>query len=484
MQTTDPELLQTQIQTQILAPQLRQSLKILQVPTLELRSTILEELQTNPALEELPMLGISLEEETPKETSPFDQTVNEENNEVNFDKEYATLAKLDRDWNEYFAEQSSNYSFSREDGLRHQHLLDSVASEASLEDFLMEQVKFTDYSEPVRAVLPYLLGSLDNNGFLTATIEEIAEANAADVEVVREAVAALKKLEPIGIGAQNLQECLLMQLDHKGLRDSIAYKILRDHYTLLLRRRVPELAHALSISMNAIQDAIEDISHLDPAPARRFGAINNQVIVADMTIYKDNDRWVVRSNSEFIPRLRISRSYKELMAQEKISESERDYIRNKIRSGKFLINAIHQRQETLQNIAHALLDFQYDFFEHGTAKLKPLTMSSVADLIGVHETTVSRAIANKYVETPHGTFELRYFFTSGFIDIDKGKSLSNRSVKEKVELLIETEDRKKPISDQAISDALAAENIHVARRTVAKYREELNILPTHLRRRF
>ena len=234
--------------------------------------------------------------------------------------------------------------------------------------------------------------------------------------------------------------------------------------------------------MDTVQDALEHIGHLEPKPGREYMPETNQFVVPEIFISRGDDgEWKVTSNNEYIPRLRISNAYKDLMAQAATSGDVRNYIRDKIRSGKFLLKSIHQRQSTILNIAKEILKRQGEFMEHGASQLRPMTMSQVADVVGVHETTVSRAVSGKYIETPHGVLEMKYFFTSGLSSKD-GTSLANTSVKEMLGELVKKEDATKPLSDEDLVKAFTDKGVKIARRTVAKYRAELNILPSHLRR--
>ena len=232
-----------------------------------------------------------------------------------------------------------------------------------------------------------------------------------------------------------------------------------------------------------IQEAIGEIGTLDPAPGRRFADDSNRVVVPDVTVEEDNGEWKIILNNDYIPRLRLSNTYKELIAKGRLNKQEADYLREKLRSGKFIINAIEQRQRTIERITREIIKHQGEFFAEGVSKLKPLTMTQIADIIGVHETTVSRALANKYIKTPHGVFEMKYFFTSGY-QSDAGESVANTSVKEMIADIIAGEDPGKPLSDQEIVGLLDAKGLKIARRTVAKYREELGLLPSNLRRRY
>ena len=483
-------LSQRQTQQMVLAPQLRQSLKILQVAALDLRSVIQEELQNNPTLEELPMEGVSLEQsgtdeppdaELKNDAEPKDDA--ERREELDFSKDFEVLSKLDDDWRDYLAQAGGGQPYTSEAAERRQHFFDSLVSETSLQEHLMRQAELSDCPPKVLAAIRYLVGSLDDRGFLTATPADIALMSGLALEDVQAAQQLLKTFDPPGIGAQNLAECLLFQLETKGRGTSLAARVIREHFELLTRRRIPDLAHRLDASVDEIQAAIEEISTLDPSPGRRFADDSNRVVVPDVTVEKNGDKWRIDLNSDYIPRLRISQTYRELIAKGQLSKEERDYLRERMRSGRFLINSIEQRQQTIERITREILKVQEEFFEHGVSKLKPLTMTQIADAVGVHETTVSRAIANKYIKTPHGVFEFKYFFTPGY-QAQSGDAVSNTSVKEMIGDLIAGEDRAHPLSDQEIVAKLQAKGIDIARRTVAKYREELSLLPSNLRREY
>lgn len=446
---------QLQVQSQVLAPQLRQSLKILQASALELRSVIQEELQMNPTLEELPNENLSLDDRKPDE---FD-----------FDfEDYAHDSK----------------PAPNQMGARHDFLIDSLTSEVSLQEHLMEQAGCLDLSNKLKNIVSFIIGSLNEKGFLDLPKDEIMMQTRGTREEVSEALSIVQQLDPAGVGCKDIVSSLLMQLKLKNKENSLATKILNDCYHLLLHNRIAEIARHLSVSKNEVLEAIKkDISCLDPVPGRRFQYKNSHGVIPDVRIYKNHlDEWCVELNNQHVPRLQIGTLYKDLLSQSLKSE-ERNYLRLKIRSGRFLIQAILQRQKTINQIARALLERQYLFFEEGPDFLKPLTMQTLADDLGIHETTVSRATANKYVDTPHGLFSFKYFFTKGLIS-DEGKFISNSIIKKQIKRIIEEEDKRKPLSDQKIVDLLAKSNVQVARRTVAKYREFLGIPATNLRRRY
>jgi RNA polymerase sigma-54 factor len=479
---------QKQTQSLVLAPQLRQSLKILQVSALELRDVVLEELQTNPTLEEMPMDGTSIDAENaaknPPETPKPDEPPEHEKELELGNQDFEVFSQMHEDYRESMAEENGNYSYSAEDDEKRKHFFDSITSETSLQEELTRQAELTDAKPGVLKAFEYLVGSLDDNGFLTTPLADLALAANLPLSDMQEANRLLKTLDPPGIGASNLRECLLIQLEATGRKTSVAYQIIDGYYELLLRRRIPEIARRVGVTSDAVTEALQEISELDPAPGRKFSADTNRVVVPDVKVYKDEmGEWIVILNSDYIPHLRIAPEYKDILAKGTLDKKDKDYIQDKFRSGKFIISAIEQRQQTIERITREILKFQHDFFEEGPSKLRPLTMSQVADVVGVHETTVSRAIANKYIDTPFGVYDMKYFFTPGYTG-ESGESVSNTSVKERIGKIIEAENRAKPLSDQQIVAILGEEGIKIARRTVAKYREELGILPTNLRRQY
>jgi len=472
---------QKQTQSLVLAPQLRNSLKILQAPAVELRTSILEELQANPLLEELPIEGISIEEqrESPSESGSSDD------GELEFDADdYSILERMTEDMREQFAQENSGKTHTSEDEERREHFMNSLTQSVSLQQHLIEQAELSECTDDEREALFYLIGSLDDSGYLTETVSNIALTARLPYGAVQNALDLLKTFDPPGIGTKDLQDCLLTQLQLRDRGSSLAARILRDHFPLLVRRRVPDISRKTGAPADDVQAAIEEIGTLEPAPGKRFSPDSNTVIEPDVTVYQDEyDEWHVELNNDYIPRLRISNTYKELLAKGRLSKKEKDFMLERMRSGKFLINSIEQRQQTIERITREILKFQAEFFDEGVSKLRPLTMNTIAQNVGVHETTVSRAIANKYIRTPHGVFPLKYFFTPGFTSAN-GEAVSNKTIKDMIAHIIENENPAKPHSDQKIVDILKGKEIKIARRTVAKYREELGILPTNLRRRY
>lgn len=476
---------------------MQQSLAILQAATLELKALVEQELQQNPVLEE--GIGVSLDQEEkiirgespandpsdpaePPADTRVDPTTEKSSEPIDdFQAEFEKLARLDQDWRDHFAQANSSIRHTAEDEERRQFMMDSIVAGTSLQETLLEQVRLSDLDADGRTVAEMLVGNIDDRGYLRATTDELAFSTNIPRERIDAVLKVVQGFHPPGVGCRDLRECLLLQLERVGRSDTLEYKIVADHMDALGRRRFPEIARALGLQVGAIQEAAARVAQLEPFPGRDFLPEDNQYIVPEVFVHKQGDDYVVSTNNEHIPHLRISNTYKDLMAQSASTTEVREYIREKIRAGKFLIKSIHQRQQTIVNIAKEIVSRQREFLEKGVSALRPMTMVQVAEAVGVHETTVSRAVSGKYIQTPRGTFEMKYFFTSG-IKTSSGEGMSNTSVKDIINDMISAEDRAKPLSDEDIMKTLAQKGIVIARRTVAKYRTELNILPSHLRK--
>jgi len=454
---------------QVLAPQLQQSLQILQAPTLELRNIVQQELQTNPVLEE------DANGQEAEDRSASD--------EADFQEEFDRLAKLDEEWRDYMAQNVSYSGRSQEDEERRQFFLDSLANQETLQQHLLEQLNTADVGAQKRKSAELLIGNIDDLGFLSASLEEIANLSGTPVEDLQDALDLVQTFHPVGVGARDLKDCLLIQLRRLGKGQSIEYQIVDQYLDELGRKRYPDIARRLGLTVDQIQKAANFIATLDPKPGQIFSPEPNSYVLPDVLVEKVSDDYVVSLTGDQIPHLRINKTYRDLMTQSRNGGEVRDYIREKIRSGKFLIKSIHQRQQTILNIAIEIVKRQREFLDHGTAFLKPMTMVQIADAVGVHETTVSRAISGKYIATPQGVVEMKFFFTPGYQTND-GVSLSNTSVKETIADLVRNEESRMPLSDKEIVEILSERGIPIARRTVAKYRAELNILPSNLRKQF
>ena len=383
-------------QHQVLAPQLQQSLQILQVPMLELRSLIQQEIEANPTLE-VEDIEPKLEEKSREKEE--------------FREEFDRLTKLDDEWRDYMAQSASYARRSTEEDERRQFFFDSLTEEQTLQQHLFEQLRGTDLPKSDIQLGELLIGNIDDSGFLTTTPEEVAGNTGLDVEDLNRLLQLVQTFHPVGVGARNLRECLLIQLKRLGKEGALEWKIISNHLEDLAKKRYPEIARRCGTNIECVQRAANFIATLDPKPGQIFAPDPNHYVLPDVTVEKIGGRWIISLNGDQIPHLRISNTYKDVMAQDTNKDDVREYIREKIRSGKFLIKSIHQRQQTISNIAHEIVARQKEFLEVGPSGLKPLTMVQIAEVVGVHETTVSRAISGKYMATPHGVFDMKYFFT-------------------------------------------------------------------------
>jgi RNA polymerase sigma-54 factor len=485
--------------SQVLAPQLQHSLALLQAPTLELKALVEQEMQQNPVLEEVAAAEAEISEkssrddegeqvaqvdpaEPPRDVMYDPATEKPTNTPIdNLEAEWQKLVQFDTEWREFYAQTNVPNRASEEDEERRQFMFDSLVSGVSLQDNLMEQVRLSDLKPDRLAIAELIVGNIDEYGYLKTSVEELALNHQQAVETVQEVLKLIQTFQPAGVGARDLRECLLLQLERSGQQESLEYQIVDRFMDALGKRRLPEMAKGLGRSVDEIQDAVQSIGRLDPRPGRAFMPDVDQYVVPEVFVTKVGEDFVVSTNNEQVPQLRISNYYKDLMAKAESSPEVREYIREKIRAGKFLIKSIHQRQQTITNIAKEIVSRQRDFMQHGVSALRPMTMVQVAEVVGVHETTVSRAVSGKYMQTPQGIFEMKYFFTSG-IQTSTGGTMSNTSVKDIIAEIFSNEDRAKPLSDQEVVKMLAERQIIIARRTVAKYRDELNILPSNLRK--
>ena len=624
----------------VLSPQLQHSLALLQAPVLELKAMVEQELQLNPVLEEIGSLEIDAEArearaeaeaaaadpaEPPLDVQ-FDPAVEKHDDEPvdRFSEDLQKLLKLDEEWREVFAQNNTVNKVTQEDEERRQHLFDSLTTGQSLQEYLLEQVRFTELTPEQREVSELLIGNIDDRGYLTAQPEELTFSTGFSTERILEVLSVLQSFEPPGVGARDLRECLMLQMERAGRTNDLEYLILRDYMEELGKRRFPEIARQLGITPSEAQEAAGRIARLDPRPGSDFSRDPEQYVVPELEVvrrvvddpspdikatdiedspsveilsdpdeddevithlryrlsmqtreglrqwrFTDQDsvsevllnalsedltrivrgeerlyhrflgkasfstaadkrlkacaeqlsseemkvsggatevlvadlnriflcdflpitekrqkvEYDVAGKDEFMPQLRISSTYKDLLAQSETSAEVREYVRDKIKAGKFLIKSLNQRQSTILSIGREIVKRQRDFMEKGVEHLKPMTMVMVAEVVGVHETTVSRAVSGKFMRTPQGIFEMKFFFTSGVATAD-GQTVSNTSVKNILAEIIAGENPAKPLSDDQLVNKLKEKNVMIARRTVAKYRAELNVLPSHLRRTY
>lgn len=482
---------------QVLAPQLQQSLALLQAPVLELKTMVEQELQQNPVLEEVnpsergpdgkSIRDAGIENADPAEPPAdvkFDPATERESKVPDdFQAEFERLAQMDQDWRDYFAETNVPLRTVDEEEQRRKYMFDSLVADVSLQEHLLEQMRLSELPEDRYPIAETIIGNIDDNGYLRASVDELAFATNTPADQIAEVLKVVQTFNPPGVGARDPRECLMLQLERADRTNTIEFRIVSQHMELLGKRRFPDIARLLGCSVEEVQEAWHRISQLEPRPGRDFSPDDNHYVVPEVFVRKVGDEYVVTSNDEAIPHLRISNTYKDLMAKPNSSEEVRNYIRDRIRAGKFLIKSLQQRQQTILNIAREIVKRQQEFMTHGRSALKPMTMAQIADAVGVHETTVSRAVSGKYMDTPQGVFEMKSFFTSG-LSTASGGGVSNTSVKELINDMVAHEDGKQPLSDEDIVRRLGEKGIIIARRTVAKYRSELNILPSHLRKQY
>jgi RNA polymerase sigma-54 factor len=465
-----------QSQRVVMTPLLQQAIQLLQLSTLELQEVVQKELLENPLLEEVPTetpepaapeapppaptAEVPLAEPPPVDRErgtddlPFDLTA------VMFDdhEERSLVAQEDRD----------ELPFEN-----------MVRSQSSLADHLEEQLRFGTEDEAMRRLGSLIIGNLDEDGYLRAELSEIAQRGQVPVEEVERALALVQGFDPPGVAARSVQECLLIQLKGDPNPDPVSVEIVEQHFEDLSRRRYPDIARALKLPLDRVMESVEEIMGLEPKPGRRFGGTDTRYIVPDVVVQKMSGEYVVLLNEDGIPRLRVNSLYRSLLRNS--GDEAKQYVEQKLRSAVWLIKSVDQRQRTLRKVTQSIVKFQREFLDKGLPYLRPLSLRDVGEDIGMHESTISRVTTNKYVETPQGLFELKFFFHSGIASGD-GEMVSSISVKKMIQDLLANEDPSKPLSDQEVAQILKGRGLVIARRTVAKYREELGILPSHQRR--
>lgn len=461
----------------VMTPQLQQAIKLLQLSRLELVDAIAEELSENPILEE----GIDPQEERDEEI----RTAAEEEFPILVEKspEQELSGEMDGvndiDWQAYLEGYSLSSTNDARDHYEEQEERPSFESMMTqprrLTDHLLWQLGLSSLNRNERLAAADIIGNLDDAGYLHASVEELAESANENPTVYQKALEKVQQFDPAGVACRNLQECLLLQLERLELSDSLAAVLLRDFILDLEGRKYAQIARALKLSLEEILAATKLISDLDPRPGSAYNEEEAHYIIPDIYVHKLGDEYVVTQNDEGLPNLRISSFYRNALMESKgVDKQTGDYIQDKMRSAVWLIKSIHQRQRTIYKVTQSIVKFQRDFFERGIEYLKPMVLRDVAEDIQMHESTVSRVTTNKYVQTPQGLFELKYFFNSS-INTSDGDSVASESVKIRIKEIIAAENPKKPLSDQKIVDLLKERDIDIARRTVTKYREMLGI---------
>jgi len=459
----------------VMTPSLQQAIKLLQMSKLELVEEVQQELLENPTLEESQSESSTAEQpEAAEKESAEDGAADDAFSEI--------------DYESYFQDVESEYSprGGREIPADLPTFENTLAEQLKLTDHMTWQLDMNVSDERMKEIGRAVIGNLDNDGYLKATIEELQAIGGYGEEEVTQALRLIQDFDPVGVGATDLTECRCLQLKHLGEDGTAAENIVRFHMDKLQNRRFKELAGILGLEMDDLEAEIEIIRGLDPRPGQKYNSERSMYIVPDVYIVKIDDEYQVLLNEDGLPRLRISPTYRRMVARgaSKDTPSDaKDYVRNKLRAAFRLIKSLEERQRTIFKVATSIVKFQRGFLDHGVERMKPLVLRDVAEDIGMHESTVSRVVNQKYMHTHRGVFEMRFFFHSGISSNRGGAAVSSLTVKQKIRKIIESEDQAKPLSDSAIVKTLKAEGLQIARRTVAKYREELKIPSSSQRRR-
>ena len=519
----------------VMTPQLQQAIKLLQLNQLELVNLVQQELQENPVLEENDLedetqgerddatleargdvasqdgsedrgeadfaAGTESEGDSPTGAEREDSVELPELGDLAFDEtalgaesasgELEERSPSDADkiadveWESYLESHPMTGLDTKNTGDDERPSLEATYTRRqSLAEHLTWQLQVTELDPVELEIARWIVGNLDEQGYLRSTIDEVARQAEAEPAAIEKVLRVVQSLDPMGVGARDLRECLLLQIDRLGGGETLARRIVDQHLDQLQKRDFRGLTRVMGVTIQEIADATRVISALEPRPGRGFGGDDPVYISPDIYVYKIGDEFHVLLNEDGLPKLRISSVYREMLQSGTRGDGQKDtraYVHEKVRSAMWLIKSIHQRQRTIYKVMQSIIQHQRDFFEHGLAHLKPLNLRDVADDIEMHESTVSRVTTNKYVHTPQGIFELKYFFNSSINRFD-GEALASESVKEKIRKIIESEDPSRPMSDQRIAEMLKAANIDIARRTVTKYREAMNILSSTQRR--
>jgi RNA polymerase sigma-54 factor len=459
----------------IMTPSLQQAIKLLQLSKLELQEVLNQELLENPLLEET---AEEAKAEEPEQETTDQKTDAEEEAKKQEAKEKEKDSFDEIDYDAYFQDYIEYGYNPRGMGEEHEEfpIENTLTRPPNLTDHLTWQLSMSDASPRVKEVGAFIIGNIDEDGYLRANNDEIVAAGPFTQEEVDAAIKAIQTLDPIGVGARDLRECLLLQLEFLEIDNVLVEAIIRDHWDMFMQRHFVQLAKTLGIDMKSLEGIVEIIKHLDPKPGRKYSNERAIYVEPDVYVHKVGDEYVIVLNEDGMPKLRINGSYRQMLnSMDTKSDGETvNYIKDKIRSAVWLIKSLDQRQRTIYKVAESIIKHQREFLEKGIDFLRPLVLRDVADDIQMHESTVSRVVSNKYMHTPRGLFLMKYFFHSG-IDSDTGEDISSLTVKKKIQSFIQAEDPRKPLSDSKIMKILNDEGINIARRTVAKYRDELNI---------
>ncbi|MBM9613679.1 RNA polymerase factor sigma-54 [Desulfobulbus rhabdoformis] len=465
----------------VMTPQLRQAIKLLQLGRLELTEALQAEIEQNPMLEEAPSLqeqagnpeALNAEENTAKNEAIVTDKVKGD--------DPSSVAEIN--WEDYSNSFDTDLSFAHEaPPADAPSQFDFISATPGLDSYLMWQLTHLELNEKDVDLTQFIICNLDGHGFLEATVADIAAYGECSEDEAEGCLRIIQSLDPPGIGARDIRESLLLQLDRLDYYDTLPYQIVEEHMGLLQSRNYAQIAREVGSPVKKVMEAVAVIQELTPYPGNEFSNEQTNYVVPDVYLYKIDGEFVIQLNDDGLPQLQLSSEYQQLLKQKgNLNTESRGYLRENKRNAEWFIKSIEQRQRTIYRVMESILKFQHDFFETGPAAMKPLILRDVAEDIGMHESTVSRVTSNKYVHCPQGIYELKYFFSTAVPNAD-GETVAAEAIKTRIRQLISGENPAKPLSDNKISELLKTENISVARRTVAKYREQMKILPVKHRR--
>lgn len=471
-----------QAQKLVMTPELIQAIQILQFNTQELDSYVQEQLLVNPVLEH------GSHEPADSHHDGHDEGYggvkeNEQSAGTSSSKDD------DFDWKEYIKDrQYDDISYKQWDykgGEEKENTYEQyVSSDVTLPEHLMFQLQFATQKKTCRKVGRYIIESLDENGYMTATVEEIARITGTPVENVLKVLDMIHTFDPMGVGAKDLRECLIIQLKQKGQLTDVFERVINEHLEDLANNRLGAIAREMGISAQEVQEMSDIIRTLEPKPGRQFASqMYTKYIVPDVIVERVDGEYVVTINESSTPNLVVSSYYQKMLSRAETDENLSKYLSDRVNSALWLIKSIEQRKQTIYNVVTSVVKYQKEFFDKGSKYLKTLTLKDIAEELGIHESTVSRSINGKYLQSPRGVYEIKYFFSAG-VSGSHGEGISSNSIKEFIKEIVDSEDPKNPYSDQAMVDMLKEKEINISRRTVAKYRDELHILSSSKRRRY
>lgn len=474
MMHMEHRLSQNLSQRLMLTQKMQQAIQILQLSGIELEQYLQQELEQNPVLEQL------VKEPKPEAVAPPAAPASPDGAPI--EDTAFNLDEFASQWSD-FRREGTDFSRNPDLAERREHYQNSITKEESFSAKLLTQLRLAAQDEKTLEIGELIIGDIDSRGYFTGSLEEIAKEAGVTVEEVERVLRIVQRFEPTGVGARDVIECLLLQIEVEYPHVPELKVLVAEHLEELEHRQIPKIAKEMRISVERVEELKCLLAKLNPWPGLEYSSEPTQYVTPDVIVEKIDDEFVVYLSDESIPALRINEDYRRMMGNGKVTREEKQYLRDKVESAKWLIRNVEQRQQTILRIARAIVEVQHDFLERGIEYIKPLTLQEIADKVGVHEATVSRTTRGKYMQTPQGLFEMKFFFSPG-LKRDGGEAQSSKSVQSIIKKMIDEEDKSKPYSDQKIADLLKKQGLNIARRTVTKYREAMGILPTSMRRSY